>query len=198
MTQFYTYLWLRENGTPYYIGKGNGRRGFRSQGHNVHCPRFKSRIIVQHWESEEKSFEMEKWWISFFGRKDLGTGILRNMTDGGDGTSGMVHSVLAKCLIREANTGEKNHFFGKTHSEETRRRMSEIQKARHPETSRIPKLTRSEAQFLSWATKRKGKYRKTRVRKIPTCHPEAKYGAHGLCKPCYMQAYHKKAKGASA
>ena len=46
-TQFYTYLWLRQDGTPYYVGKGKGRRGFRSQGHGVHCPPETSRIILQ-------------------------------------------------------------------------------------------------------------------------------------------------------
>jgi hypothetical protein len=181
-TQFYTYLWLREDGTPYYVGKGNGRRGLRSEGHNVHCPRFKARIVIQHWATEEEALQMEKWWISLFGRKDLGTGILRNMTDGGDGQSGLVHS------------------------EKTKRRMSESQFRRQSKIARVEKVKEikprklysekskfrmREAQLLSWATKRKGAFRKPRIKKVPTCHPEAKYQGKGLCTVCYLKAYHK-------
>lgn len=198
MTQFYTYMWLREDGTPYYVGKGSGRRGFRSQGHNIHCPPFKARIRVQHWQSEEEALQMEKWWISLFGRQDIGTGILRNMTDGGDGQSGLVHSELTKERIREANVGENNHFFGKIHSEQTRNKMSESHKVlRKPEEIKV-KLTRSEAQLLSWSTKRKGQPRKPRVKNIPTCHSEGKYQGKGLCTACYLKEYHKKVKGAAA
>jgi hypothetical protein len=84
MKKFYTYLWLREDGTPYYVGKGSGKRAFTRHRNNAPPPKSLARILVQHWESEEKAFEMEKWWISLFGRKDNGTGVLRNLTDGGE------------------------------------------------------------------------------------------------------------------
>jgi hypothetical protein len=31
----YVYFWLRSDGTPYYVGKGTGRRGFKQEGHRV-------------------------------------------------------------------------------------------------------------------------------------------------------------------
>jgi hypothetical protein len=81
---FYTYLWLREDGTPYYAGKGSGNRAFRRGSPPT------ERVILQEHSSEQDAFEAEKQLISFYGRKDLGTGILRNMTDGGDGSSGFI------------------------------------------------------------------------------------------------------------
>ncbi len=82
---FYTYIWLRKNGTPYYVGKGKGDRAFTNKGHGVRRPKDIVRILVQHWADEAQAYEMEKWWIAFWGRKDNGTGILRNRTDGGEG-----------------------------------------------------------------------------------------------------------------
>jgi hypothetical protein len=123
MTQFYTYMWLREQeksfpaGTPYYVGKGREERAYTNVGHTVNRPKSKHMIIVQHWESEEKALEMEKWWISFWGRMDLHTGCLRNRTEGGEGTSGFVHSEEAKEKMVLAQIGRKA-------SEETRRKMS--------------------------------------------------------------------------
>ncbi len=53
----------------------------------------KARIFVQHWTSEEEAFEMEKWWIALFGRKDDRTGCLENRDDGGVAPS---HKTSAK------------------------------------------------------------------------------------------------------
>lgn len=78
---FYTYLWLREDGTPYYVGKGHGKRAYiREKWHNP--PKDKSRIVLQHWIDEDTAYAYEIYQIDFWGRKDLGTGILQNRSDG--------------------------------------------------------------------------------------------------------------------
>ena len=87
MNDFYTYAYLREDRTPYYVGKGKNKRAYDSC-HNVKVPKDKDRIIfLKQNLSEDESFKHEIYMIDVFGRKDLGTGILRNMTNGGDGCS---------------------------------------------------------------------------------------------------------------
>jgi hypothetical protein len=81
---FYVYLWLREDGTPYYVGKGTKNRGFISSAHGVHCPSEIQNILVQEHPSEADAFEAEKFFISYWGRLDQGTGCLRNLTEGGE------------------------------------------------------------------------------------------------------------------
>ena len=46
--------------------------------------------------SEGDAFEAERFLISYYGRVDLGTGSLRNLTDGGDGASGAIRSEETK------------------------------------------------------------------------------------------------------
>lgn len=83
---FYTYLWLRYDGTPYYVGKGKLRRALNSDNHNVRRPRNPNFIVLQTWNSNDEAIEAEKLLISYFGRLDLGTGVLRNRTEGGEGS----------------------------------------------------------------------------------------------------------------
>jgi NUMOD3 motif len=73
--------------------------------------------------TELGAFALERFYIRWYGRKDIGTGILRNRTDGGDGVSGFVRSEETKQKLSEAGKG-------RTHSEETRKKISESQKGR--------------------------------------------------------------------
>jgi hypothetical protein len=122
---FYTYLWLREDGTPYYVGKGKGNRGFTSKGHGVHRPISKDHIVLHPVESESEAFETEIALIWYYGRKDNGTGCLRNLTDGGEGTSGKPKESRER--ISKALKGNK-HGLGHKHTAEVRAVISEARK----------------------------------------------------------------------
>src|SRR5579864_1554981 len=107
--QFYAYLWLREDRTPYYAGKGCGNRAFiKGVGHRQYPPLDRLRVILFPQASEAKAFELERALIRFFGRKDLGTGCLRNVTEGGEGISGYHHTARAKINMARRRLGNKN------------------------------------------------------------------------------------------
>ena len=84
---FYTYAYLRKGDrTPYYIGKGRGKRAYDRHTHRVKVPDDRDRIIfLKENVSEKEAWDYEREMIQFYGRKDLGTGILRNLSDGGEG-----------------------------------------------------------------------------------------------------------------
>ena len=105
--RFYVYAYLREDGTPYYIGKGCGRR--ISEKHNVKVPP-KSRRIKLIWDvSEGQAFKYERLAVKFYGCKHNGTGILRNMTDGGEGVSGYRHTAKAKAKFSLRRNSEESN-----------------------------------------------------------------------------------------
>jgi hypothetical protein len=125
--KFYTYAYLREDRTPYYIGKGKERRIY-STNRRFKPPKDKTRIIfLKQNLTEEEAFKHEKYMIAVLGRKDLGTGILHNRTDGGEGASGAVKSNETKEKISKANKGKIN----KPHLEETKRKISESLKGKN-------------------------------------------------------------------
>ena len=104
--RFYTYAYLREDRTPYYIGKGSGKRIYSKQKY-IKPPKDKSRIIyLKQNITEEEAFKHEIYMIDVFGRKDLETGILHNRTGGGEGTSGYNHTEQCKELIRSLKKGK--------------------------------------------------------------------------------------------
>ena len=126
--RFYTYAYLREDRTPYYIGKGQTNRLFyKSKSGDIKPPKDKSRIIfLKQNLTEEEAFKHEIYIIAVFGRKDLGTGILRNRTNGGDGVSGKIWSISEKKLKSQSYRGVGNPFYNKTHSTKVREKMRDI------------------------------------------------------------------------
>lgn len=148
MSEFYVYHWII-NGKVEYVGKGKDERceyHLRSkthwghhlqkairEGQDVKCERF-------YQDDEMTAFLVEMSDIQKFGRKDLGTGILWNRTNGGEGSSGRKISDETRRKIGQASKGRikspetlekmKNaslgnkHSAGFKHSEETKKKMS--------------------------------------------------------------------------
>lgn len=134
--EYYTYAYLRENGTPYYIGKGRGKRIDQYHTKFVRVPEKERRLLLKYFATEKEAYQHEIYMIGLYGRKDLGTGILINRTDGGDDPP--------KNNIAGWNKGMKMSFSperakkiseslkGKTKSTEHRKNLSKSCKGRIP------------------------------------------------------------------
>ena len=152
--KFYTYLWLREDSTPYYVGKGQGHRAFIK--HRVGSPPPKDRIILQYWIDEATAFAYEVYQIDFWGRKDLDTGVLRNCSDGGEkppNHKGLKRSAEHCAKISASNMGregkvnsgsfKKGHNLGGAISEERKQAISRHQKGRNRTEEEKIKISKS-------------------------------------------------------
>ena len=90
---YYVYAYIRSKdsptakaGTPYYIGKGKGRRAWDKHRNSI-TPENRAHIIFLETNlTNLGALALERRMIRWYGRKDLCNGILINRTDGGDGS----------------------------------------------------------------------------------------------------------------
>jgi hypothetical protein len=139
------YRHIKPNGETFYIGiSSNLKRPYEKLTRNalwkkiVNKYGYEVQIIKQN-SSKEEIYELEKILVSWYGRIDLKTGTLANMTDGGEGV--LNKSIETKQKISNAQLGNKNHRwgirgelnpqFGKSRTKEVIEKM----KANHPDFS---------------------------------------------------------------
>jgi group I intron endonuclease len=157
------YRYLRTDiDQPFYIGIGTLKRARDTKwGRSAFFKRIrdKHQIELEILEDEldwNTAAEKEKWWIKFYGRINIGSGILCNLTDGGEGRIGCKQSAESIQKMKDTKAKRGPHpMLGNTHtaearakisagltgrivSEETRKKISESEKGK--KKTRTPKL----------------------------------------------------------
>lgn len=130
MNKYYVYVHRRlSDNKPFYVGKGSGNRALNFTGRNIHWYRVKNKHgikveVVFHDLTEDEAFQCEIDVIKEF--KYFGYPLV-NLTDGGEGPSGLSFTDMqrfnisnalknknSKCkdksIKRPSAYGENNHF----------------------------------------------------------------------------------------
>jgi len=130
MAVVYQHIRLDTN-EVFYVGIGSQKRRAYSKykrskfWHNiVNKAGYKVELLFENIEWE-KACQIEQDLIKLYGRKDLKQGNLINMTDGGDGRFGSIHSDETKKKMSQSHIGKVARPAGFKVSEETKEKIKE-------------------------------------------------------------------------
>ena len=109
----------KDTGEPFYIGIGKTiARSKSTKNRNEYWKNIVNKYgyeieILHNGITWQEACELESYYIKLYGRKDLGNGILVNMTDGGEGLKNI--SILTRKKMSNSQKGKK-------HSKETNKK----------------------------------------------------------------------------
>lgn len=143
---YYVYAYLRDSDkTPYYIGKGKDDRAFSKQ-HNINLPDKSNIVFLETNLSEIGAFALERFYIRWYGRKINNSGILRNITEGGEGTSGFNHSEKTKNKLRKPKTEEFKNKLRKPKTDEHKAKLTLLNQMKAKDNSYLQKLRKPKSE----------------------------------------------------
>lgn len=131
MAYIYTHIRLDKN-EVFYVGIGSDteyRRAYSSYERNRYWNFITNKTdyevkIIEDDLSWDTACDREKYWISYYGRKDLKEGNLCNLTDGGEGSIGYVKPLKVREQHSKTISGKNNPMYGKSHTDKTRELIS--------------------------------------------------------------------------
>lgn len=121
---FYTYIhFKKDDGTPFYIGKGQKNRYCVKTNRNNYWKNIVSKHgfnaeILCNWSTEQEAFEHEKFLIQCF--KNMNYELV-NMTEGGEGTSGWIPSDSWR---KKRSDYQKKNFVNPMFNEESKQKRT--------------------------------------------------------------------------
>lgn len=172
MTHFYTYLHTRtDTGAVFYVGKGKGLRAHSIHGRSRHWKNIVEKcdhtviVLEDAFSDEQDAFATERYLIASL--RAMGVPLC-NLTDGGEGVSGITRSPETRAkqsagrIEKKSNLGRKHTLeqktkisaalMGHTTSTETRKKIGAagIGRIKSPET--LAKI--GAASKLAWKNRR--------------------------------------------
>ena len=139
---FYVYEhWRPDTDTCFYVGKGKGERAYKLKDRNNLHEKIVNKLsdlgmcveirLVASGLAEDYAFEIEKQRIAFWRENGV---MLANFTDGGDGVSGLCHTLETRQKMSEKAKGRPGvkSMLGRKHSEETKAKMRAAKVGKKP------------------------------------------------------------------